>query len=67
MSEVGFYAISAFIFAAIIGGVIWFGIWVSEAQCYARWPDRNPSFGVLQGCVIDTDEGRIPASNYRVL
>jgi hypothetical protein len=41
--------------------------WGSSVSCEQRWPDRNPSYTLLQGCMIDTDEGRIPASNYRVL
>ncbi len=44
--------------ALTLGLVLW-----ARAQCYAQWPNNRPSWGPIQGCMIETREGRrIPAT-----
>lgn len=51
----------------VVFGAFGLAVWVESSSCYAKWPDRNPSWGVFTGCIIDTQEGRIPEKNFRVL
>lgn len=62
---VGFFAgLLLVLFVAAMAMAIGF---MSTWQCSSQWPDHNPSWAWVQGCMIDTDAGRIPAKNYRAL
>lgn len=55
-------------FVSIVFGAVMFGASAAlDVQCKERWKDRNPEWSFFTGCMIDTKEGRIPTSNYRVL
>lgn len=40
---------------------------LDRAACYSKWSEFNPTWGVLTGCMIETNGKRIPSSNYREL
>lgn len=67
MSDLGFGTLLIAAFIATVGVLVILAAFIDGTVCANRWPDRNPSYGILQGCMIDTPDGRIPAENYRVM
>lgn len=67
MSDKTFYVtvIAGMILGAV--AIAWGVGALSGYSCYAMWEGRNPSWGWFEGCQIDTNYGRIPAKNFRVI
>ena len=58
--DVIFWPILLLIIAAPIA------IWADDNACHAKWQSRFPvSYDPVQGCLIDTGKGFIPADAYR--
>lgn len=50
-----------------IVAILFYGVyWMESKTCMAKWKDMNPSYSLFTECMIDTKEGRVPASSYRV-
>lgn len=55
-----FYAAILAIF--VVGSLIF-----SPMSCAAKFPTMETSWGPIQGCLVNTSQGWIPAENYRVM
>ena len=40
---------------------------VDSVACSSKFPNMQTSWGPVQGCLVNTEKGWIPAENYRVL
>lgn len=50
----------------VLVAVVVGAIFVKRASCFARWPDNRPSWGLIQGCMIEIRGGQhVPADVVR--
>lgn len=56
-------------FVAVIVALLGVAIWTDSIACHSKWERTgfHVDFGPIQGCMIKTPRGWIPAENYRSL
>lgn len=56
------------VFYLILTALFMIGYFIfSPISCSSKFPGMSTDWGPIQGCLVNTSEGWIPAENYRVL
>jgi hypothetical protein len=51
-----------FLLGVLLGTYIFLNV-----SCNAKYPSKKPEYTIITGCTIETEDGRVPVANYRVL